>query len=102
MEVQKETTRDQVSHPVDRTSRQSVSGRSSGFRIVRLTAPSRAIHSTVALAAFVPGYSGGTATESHRLPYSPTNNTFVGTSLIWVMLREISRKSTKNHGSDLK
>ena len=23
------------------------------------------------MAAFVPGYSGGTATDSHRLPYSP-------------------------------
>jgi hypothetical protein len=53
-------------------------GRSSGFRIGLLTAPSRPARSrygrdlrrTVVFAAFVPGYSGGTATDSHRLPYS--------------------------------
>ena len=45
-------------------------GRSSGFRIGLLAAPSRT-SSSVASAAFVPGYSGGTATDSHRLPYSP-------------------------------
>lgn len=40
--------------------------RYSGFRIVLLAAPSHL--ATVALAAFVPGYSGGTVTDSHRLP----------------------------------
>ena len=31
------------------------------------------------MAAFVPGYSGGTATDSNRLPYSPVSNTLAGT-----------------------
>jgi hypothetical protein len=44
-------------------------GRSSGFRIVLLAAPSRD-SVAVAYAAFVPGYSGGTATDLHRFPYS--------------------------------
>jgi hypothetical protein len=54
-------------------------GRSSGFRIVLLAAPSRvgrrsacsaASMAVVLFAAFVPGYSGGTATDLHRFPYS--------------------------------
>ena len=49
-------------------------GRSSGSRISLLTAPSRASYS-VAFAVFVPGYSGGTATDSHRLPYSLVQTT---------------------------
>jgi len=31
------------------------------------------------LATLVPGYSGGTATDSHRLPYSPASNALAGT-----------------------
>src|SRR5690606_13512370 len=51
-------------------------GRSSGFRIVRTAASSHGTcsHRSIAAvtsSALVPGYSGGTATESHRLPYSP-------------------------------
>ena len=34
---------------------------------------------SVAIAAFVPGYSGGTVTDSHRLPYSSVNNSFTDT-----------------------
>jgi len=50
-------------------------GRSSGFRIVLLAAPSRERRPdgpwlAVVMAAFVPGYSGGTATDLHRFPYS--------------------------------
>lgn len=45
-------------------------GRSSGFRIVLLAAPYHRIDSGL-LAAIVPGYSGGTATDFHRLPFSP-------------------------------
>jgi hypothetical protein len=46
-------------------------GRSSGFRIGLLAAPSRlALTRQWLLAAFVPGYSGGTATDLHRFPYS--------------------------------
>lgn len=62
-------------------------GRSSGFRIVLLVAPSRK-HShvreylTVAYATFVLGYSGGTATELHRLPYSLVSNTLTSTHAV--------------------
>ena len=41
----------------------------------------------MASAAFVPGHSGGTATDLHRLPYSPEDNTSPGTSLDLQMLR---------------
>lgn len=34
------------------------------------------LQDSVAIAAFVPGYSGGTATDSHRLPYSPEATRF--------------------------
>lgn len=54
-------------------------GRSSDSRISLLAAPSRLfgsgstitgiIKSGLLLAAFVPGYSGGTVTVSHRLPF---------------------------------
>jgi hypothetical protein len=64
-----------------------VRGRSSGSRIDLLAAPSRAIavislremeshveresyYGSSGYAAVVPGYSGGTATELHRFPYS--------------------------------
>jgi hypothetical protein len=43
-------------------------GRSSGFRFNLLTAPSHPNLGQWQHAAFVPGYSGGTATDSHRLP----------------------------------
>lgn len=33
-------------------------------------------------AGFVPGYSGGTATDSHRLPYSPRGHTPPGTQVV--------------------
>ncbi len=42
-------------------------GRSSGSRIGLPVAPSHPLR-TVASATFVPGHSGGTATDSHRLP----------------------------------
>ncbi|MDB5339711.1 MAG: hypothetical protein JWN70_5330 [Planctomycetaceae bacterium] len=45
-------------------------GRSSGSRIGLLATPSRRQLPEVVYVAFVPGYSGGTATESNRLPYS--------------------------------
>lgn len=50
-------------------------GRSSDFRIVLLPAPSHTASSTlsvcdaVALAGFVPVYSGGSVPDCHRLPY---------------------------------
>jgi hypothetical protein len=44
-------------------------GRSSGFRVVLLVAPSRPFPDSGFSATFVTGYSGGTATESHRLPF---------------------------------
>src|SRR3989449_4308023 len=44
-------------------------GRSPGFRIVLLPAPSRL--PPVAFAGFVPGYSDGVAAVSHRLPWAP-------------------------------
>ena len=47
-------------------------GRSSGSRIDRHTTPSPRPLPEVAFVAFVPGYSGGTATDSNRLPYSFT------------------------------
>ena len=43
-------------------------GRSPGFRIVLLPAPSRL--TPVAFAGFVPGYSDGVAAVSHRLPWA--------------------------------
>ncbi len=45
-------------------------GRSSGFRIVLPAAPSRPppVGGQWLTAAFVPGHSGGSATDSHRLP----------------------------------
>ena len=57
-------------------------GRSSGSRIILLAAPShpgiapnsgpeRAV-SCARCAAFVPDHSGGTATELHRLPFTPS------------------------------
>jgi len=59
-----------------------ITGRSSGSRIDLLTAPSR--HPlTVAVTAFVPGYSGGTATDLHRFPYSPRDNFSLGTRIAY-------------------
>jgi hypothetical protein len=43
-------------------------GRSSDFRINLPAAPSRP-YGTVALAAFVPGHSGGSVMELHHLPF---------------------------------
>jgi len=43
---------------------------SSGSRIVLLTEPSHDRQITVVISAFVPGHSGGTATDSHRLPHT--------------------------------
>jgi hypothetical protein len=46
-------------------------GRSSGFRIILLAAPSHPSASSgqwLQVAAFVPGHSGGSATDLHRLP----------------------------------
>ena len=37
---------------------------------------------SVASAVFVPGYSGGTATDSHRLPYSSVNDSFTDTHVV--------------------
>ena len=37
---------------------------------------------SVAIAAFVPGYSGGTATDSHRLPYSSANDVLTDTHVV--------------------
>jgi len=37
---------------------------------------------SVAIAAFVPGYSGGTATDSHRLPYSSANDVSTDTHVL--------------------
>ncbi len=51
----------------DVTGQKAVAGRSPGFRILLLTAPSRR-HPPVVTAAFVPGHSGGSAPDSHRLP----------------------------------
>jgi hypothetical protein len=45
-------------------------GRSSGFRIALLARPSRGNLPQWHFLAFVPGYSGGTATDLHRFPYS--------------------------------
>lgn len=42
-------------------------GRSSGFRIVLVAAPSRSVEQWQN-AAVVPGYSSATATDFHRLP----------------------------------
>jgi len=44
-------------------------GRSSGYRIILHAAPSRHLDSGID-AAFVPGYSGGSATVFHRFPLS--------------------------------
>src|SRR5438094_10642360 len=46
-------------------------GRSPGFRILLLPAPSRLIASGLAVAGFVPGYSDAVAADSHRLPWAP-------------------------------
>ena len=51
----------------DVTGQKVAAGRSPGFRIILLTAPSRR-HPPVVMAAFVPGHSGGSAPDSHRLP----------------------------------
>jgi|GEM_PF-6295107 hypothetical protein len=77
-------------------------GRSSGFRIGLLTAPSRPARSrcgrdlrrTVVFAAFVPGYSGGTATDSHRLPYSSSGPQAETTPTSRVILTRAERLST--------
>ena len=53
---------------------------SSGYRIIRIAAPSRrgdprqwlVMTNRHHLAAFVPGYSGGTATDLHRVPFRRT------------------------------
>src|SRR2546423_1121430 len=63
-------------------------GRSSGSRIVLLAAPSRLpFGPAVASAAFVPGYSGGSATDLHRFPYSFRSAT--------------SRRNTSRRGGNL-
>lgn len=53
----------------------SWSGRSSGFRILRPSTPSRSTELFGSkqwhVLMVVPDYSGGTATDLHRLPYSP-------------------------------
>ena len=51
----------------DVTGHKAAAGRSPGFRIFLLTAPSRRV-APVVMAAFVPGHSGGSAPDSHRLP----------------------------------
>ncbi len=51
----------------DVTGHKVAAGRSPGSRISLLTAPSRR-HPPVVSAAFVPGHSGGSAPDSHRLP----------------------------------
>ena len=51
----------------DVTGQKVAAGRSPGFRIILLTAPSRR-HPPVVMAVFVPGHSGGSAPDSHRLP----------------------------------
>ena len=51
----------------DVTGQKVAAGRSPGSRISLLTAPSRR-HPPVVSAAFVPGHSGGSAPDSHRLP----------------------------------
>jgi hypothetical protein len=48
----------------------SVTGRSSDLRIILLSAPSHPAKTEQwQLADFVPDYSGGTAPESHGIPY---------------------------------
>jgi len=56
---------------------------SSDSRIVLATEPSHDCQITVVVSAFVPGHSGGTATDSHRLPHTrsalsvaPSNRSF--------------------------
>jgi hypothetical protein len=44
-------------------------GRSSDFRIILLTAPSRMLKSSDIFAAFVPDYSGGPVLDFHEIPY---------------------------------
>ena len=59
-----------------------VLGRSSGFRILLLSAPSRplgqwhlgAFLRSIPIADFVPGYSSATATDSHRTSLGPFSN----------------------------
>ncbi len=45
----------------------------------------------MASAAFVPGYSGGTATDSHRLPYSSTKHSFADTHVVTTSYRPFPR-----------
>ena len=47
---------------------QTMTSRSSGFRIILLAAPSHPLGQWN-LSAFVPGYGGGSATAFHRLPF---------------------------------
>jgi hypothetical protein len=42
----------------------------------------------VAFAEFVPGYSGGTATDSHRLPYSSPRRQAGGDTQVFVRIRQ--------------
>jgi hypothetical protein len=46
----------------------------------------RELHA-VAVADFVPGYSGGTATDSHRLPYSSPRHQAVRDTQVFVRMR---------------
>ena len=69
-------------------------GRSSGYRIDLLAAPSQAERS-VAIAVFVPGYSGGTATESHRLPYSSVEHSSTDTQVVAQIVSRILTIATE-------
>lgn len=69
-------------------------GRSSGSRIGLLTAPSHRSPRQWHVAAFVPGYSGGSATDSHRLPYSSAGNTPTDTSVEGSCYRGESEKQS--------
>ncbi len=53
------------------------------------------------MAVFVPGYSGGTATDSNRLPYSPVSNTLAGTRVGagWY-LSAVGLQPSENHAAN--
>gem|GEM_PF-1113878 len=63
-------------------------GWSSGFRFVLIAALPTSPSEAVDVAAFVPGYSGGSATDSHRFPCTPlpdvlTHGSSHGRQYIW-------------------
>ena len=75
----------------DVTGHKAAAGRSPGSRITLLTAPSRR-RAPVVMAAFVPGHSGGSAPDSHRLPgLSPRKPTCDGSEQILVNTTESTR-----------